>query len=106
VVLNSHAERVHQDGDHDAAVKVLAVDDPFQLVPEGPPQQYQAVLGFVRVPAAPLAAPPAAARAQLRPLVEGREVFIVSIITVGGTGGSGSSTFTLLFFAEPLQIKL
>lgn len=34
MVLNAHAERVDQDGDHDAPVEVLALHDPLQLLPE------------------------------------------------------------------------
>ena len=76
MVLDAHAERVHQDGDHDPPVEVLAVHDPLQLVPEAAPQQHQPVLGFVRVPVAPPAAP-ASSRPQLRPLVGGRYAALI-----------------------------
>ena len=76
MVLYAHAERVHQDGDHDAPVEVFAVHDPLQLVPEASPQQHHPVLGFVRVPVTPPAAP-ATPRPQLRPLVGGRYVGVL-----------------------------
>lgn len=38
MILNAHAQRIDEDGDHDPTVEILALHDPFQLVAKGLPE--------------------------------------------------------------------
>lgn len=68
VIFYAHAERVDEDGDHDASVKVFTLHDPPQLLPEAQPGPHHPV--FVFDDAVPLAAPSPAS--QIAALGDGR----------------------------------
>lgn len=82
VVLDAHAQRVDEDGDHDPSVEVLALHDPLQLAAERLPQAGDLVplLGFLLLPL-----PPAPLLLQLVPVVAVPQVLgeLVDAVAVG-----------------------
>lgn len=82
MVLDAHAQRVDEDGDHDPSVEVLALHDPLQLAAERLPQAGDLVplLGFLLLPL-----PPAPLLLQLVPVVAVPQVLgeLVDAVAVG-----------------------
>lgn len=72
VVFYAHAERVNEDGDHDASVKVFTLHDPPQLLPEAQPGPHHPVFVFDNT--VPFAAPSPAS--QIAALGDRRERLI------------------------------
>lgn len=82
VVLDAHAQRVDENGDHNPPVEVLAFHDPLQLAAERLPQAGDLVplLGLLLLPP-----PPAALLLELVPVVAVPQVLgeLVDAIAVG-----------------------
>lgn len=85
MVLNAHAQRVDENGDHNAPVEVLALHDPLQLAAKSLPQARDLVplLGLLLLPP-----PPAPLLLELVPVVAVPQVLgeLVDAIAVGVAG--------------------